>query len=160
MKNHNMICHIDDGSMGGGEPIPHDDYISFGDENQGNNPHPEYLNFEDDFKNGGYFNSERDNVFYYCIFAHYSWAYVFRDGEGWSWRSDRDGISSGNDMLISDNNMDPKIADQGQSFMHELGHRLGLGCPCPNWCAMRHGHEPTDYCSDCWGDIDLTLNIG
>ena len=167
-----ITLHIDDGCMGGGGTIIKSqfDHISFGDETQGNNPHPEYLNFHDDFKdnpnpNQDTFDDSRVDIFYYCVFAHKTWAYVERDGV-WSWRDDREGISSGADILISDSDLGNWLegdadypTDQAATFMHELGHRLGLSCPCPNECAMSY-EDYVGYCSNCWADIDLTLNIG
>ena len=108
------------------------------------------------------FNSVRDNVFHYCLFAGTNQ----NSGEGI-------GVVGGDTFIIS-----PGYCDDGYRvavcFMHELGHNI-LGVPthfindpgdsnpdkdhCPNKCTMdrtgtHNGKDVLGYCSSCWAVIE------
>jgi len=104
-----MILHIDDGSMGGGGPIPHVNSIS-GEEPYRDNP--------------SYHSTERHHIFHYCVFCHEinSGSY----GEGWA---------GGLSFVVADKTVKDHWGDDKNdivsTFMHELGHRLGLAHDSP-----------------------------
>ena len=142
--------HIDDGSMGGGGPIPHKDKIT-GEEPYRDNP--------------TYHSIERHHIFHYCVFCHELTTGSL--GEGWP---------GGLSFVIADKTCKDQWGDDTdqivKDFMHELGHNI-LGGGRADYGTHRDndGHHNTNtncvmctteaggtglyYCSDCWDDIDL-----
>ena len=159
--------HIDDGGMGGGESIPFTGYLY-------TDPDPDHVDFEE-LQELHFFENYTDisthpryNIFYYCILCHNG--YDNDDGD-----TEFDGITQPWGFQINNNNMGnfphTPWEDQAQTFIHELGHKLGLAKTssrhCPNkatngdWCAMRScEHQSTssfnnDYCYKCWSNISF-----
>ena len=149
MKNQNMICHIDDGSMGGGGPIPHDNEFEFPDD------------WDHNYNNN--FQTNRNGIFHYCVFAHE------KEGGGSRGQGGCPGYSGYTDMFVI---YDEAISEGlASTFIHELGHNL-LGIidnshwkgstgkdqtHCKNNCAMKtpyYSGRPTNYCSDCWNELN------
>ncbi len=145
--------HIDDGSMGGGGPIPHVNSI----QNAGiyrNDPN--------------YFNPNRDNIFYYCVIVH-------------DLTPAASGRGCGDRFALAGNILDTSTK-MASTFMHELGHCIevgdydvdldGDGILDPNedddgdgsWedycedknCAMIDYGWPVNYCSHHWSQVDLS----
>ena len=154
MKNQNMICHIDDGSMGGGGPIPHDSETTE-DEFLGTG-----INDPDSIV-GKYFTKDRYQIFHYCCFGHVD------DGNNNGWTH-----HNAYYFWISDaNNDEPSYEiDQAQSFMHELGHNLDLydlphtypegTVTQDDATAMRYGdHGDIDYHWIEWKNLDLVVSL-
>jgi hypothetical protein len=138
--------------MGGGEPIPHDDFMTFGN----NDPnHPNYIDFYDykwgtdwdsgadgipgtadagedngqlddaekQHLSGNYFNLNRWKIFHYCIMCHECWA--ISDGD---WTEHRAGRGEGSppDNGDDDFTITKRATKVQNTFMHELGRNLGL----------------------------------
>ena len=142
MKIIKIRLHIDDGSMGGGGPIPHMDSTS-----------------QDEFWDiivENYFAPERNHIFHYTCFGHVDDGYH----AGWGsrrgyyfWISD-DMLDEGYD---SDCNWRSHNTKQASLFMHELGHNLDLGDRGDKHTAMftppKGGNKQfwkKDYLSDEW----------
>ncbi len=132
--------HIDDGSMGGGGPIPHVNSIS-GEEPYRDDP--------------SYHSTERHHIFHYCVICHEQNS--GSPGAGWP---------GGLSFVVADATTSNFI----KTFIHELGHNVLGGGPadyhgdrdndghcdddsCAMWASSKSGCH--NYCSDCWGDIDL-----
>jgi hypothetical protein len=98
LQNKNIILHIDDGSMGGGGPIPHVNSIQSA------------VNYRID---PNYFSPNRDNIFYYCVIAH-------------DLTPAASGRGSGDNFALAGNVLDAPIKITS-TFMHELGHCIDLG---------------------------------
>ena len=120
--------HIDDGSMGGGGPIPHVDFVHYNTQPGDNNDLWDYRN--------NYFTNNRDGIFHYCLFAHQK-----SDGStttGWgAYLSDTfiiyDGAPAMNDWK-----------DQRKAFLHELGHNiLGAYCDVNDPVFLPRYHNPS-----------------
>jgi len=95
-----ITLHIDDDCMGGGTSIPHEETISFDTD-------------YDDYKDT-YFATEREDIFHYCLFAHF----VTSDGDNVG------GIHAGGHFTVAD--AEWTSIEAGSCFMHELGHAIGL----------------------------------
>jgi hypothetical protein len=129
--------HIDDGSMDGGTEIPYEPIVNYvNSDNSGRlaGPNNDFLDFKwgenwdtdsdsiidpgEDISNG-YFSPSRRGIFHYCLFVHD----MRKDGS-----TNKDGAAEimGDDLMVDDGQMYPKVMDQAQTFMHELGHNLGL----------------------------------
>jgi len=105
-----ITLHIDDGCMGGGGQITHQDELATEDKDGDLN------DWNDFYGNNNYFNSDRKHIFRYCIFAH-------EIDTGKSGRCDHI------DLFIvadADSVVNHEIKGQAGTFMHELGHTLGL----------------------------------
>lgn len=109
----NIVLHIDDGSMGGGGSIGYEEYITFG---QDDPAHPEYPDFYDDYKNGGQFSNNRDDIFHYVIFCDKCWA---DSGGGFNSNRAGRGEINGDDFVVCS-------SQSPYTFIHELGHNLDL----------------------------------
>lgn len=110
----NIHLWIDDGWMGGGQDIGYSEFITFGDTDPDN---PTYPDFYTDYKNNGFFSINRLGIFHYAIFCDKSWAM----SEG-IFTSNRIGLAEaigGNDFIVC-------TGYSKNTFMHELGHDLGL----------------------------------
>lgn len=107
-----ITLHVDYGQGGvwnGGNEIPHDDDLS-----------PVWTEF-DNIKAVN-FNSARERVFHYCIFAHNY------DNSGSSGLS-RNGSDAASDFIVALGGATGDCGTEEQqagTFMHELGHNLGL----------------------------------
>ena len=161
-RTHEITLHIDDGCMGGGRPIPHEDPIT-GDPNVLSSPWEEKFQDED----AGYFNPDRLHIFRYCVFAHR----ILDNSE-----TDHSGISGGDSFTVAHDvvNSMGSTAVAG-TFMHELGHTLGLGfdeginhgegCPSGYKSCMNYDYQLTlvDYHDgsggyyDDWGNLDFDI---
>ncbi|RLF69216.1 MAG: hypothetical protein DRN57_01380, partial [Thermoplasmata archaeon] len=108
---HDIALHIDDGCMGGGESIKHTETLS---EDEFNDL------FDKKYNTNEGFTQSRKKIFHYCIFADNIW--TGRSGKSYS--SNKfvvaDGHSVVNPIIGS------HVKGQAGSFMHELGHSLGL----------------------------------
>ena len=161
MKNRNISLHIDDGSMGGGGPVPHEDVLTW----------EEWCGYgTPDYPTGGlydqYFTHERKGIFHYCIFCH--------DGDHGEVGA---GIPGGDTFIICDAVC---FVNKVNAFIHELGHNiLGDGSTAAPYGGHRDGDghhnyewwESKDcamhwencnaetYCSKCWKDLDLDYCI-
>jgi len=146
--------HIDDGSMGGGGPIPHK-WDKF--------PESEKDKLYSETGLWSYFTPTRHHIFHYCIFAHYGWK---------PWHNWHGGNAEhpGDTFLIFEEAWG-NPSEVAKGFMHELGHNLDLN-HCDNkaegyeddWfggeCDMKQGKRETHgYCTDCWEQIDLITGI-
>lgn len=102
-----ITLHIDDGSFGGGNALTHNDDLSL------------WENF-DSIKEAN-FLSARKSIFHYCIFAH-----------NLAGMGSTSGISRGipgNGLVVSLGGWTNKTGttqEQAGTFMHELGHNIGL----------------------------------
>lgn len=106
-KKTGITLHVDTGELGGGNEVVHDANLS-----------PVWTEF-DAIKSAN-FNDGRGAVFHYCLFAH--------DYEG----TTSSGISKdipASDFIVSLGSWDygtGTVKQQAGTFMHELGHNLGL----------------------------------
>jgi hypothetical protein len=98
--------------MGGGEALDYEKYITFRDED----PTKSYPNFYIDYKNGGHFESERKDIFHYCIMVDNCWA---DSGSGFNGDRAGRGETGGDDFVVCS-------SQSKYTFMHELGHNLDL----------------------------------
>jgi hypothetical protein len=108
----NIVLHIDDGTMNGGNEIPHseDGTYEWKDPVSGN-----WNDFEDYYDN--HFASRRQGVFHYCIFAHD----ITYDG------TEVGGVAnSGHAGHLSVSNAANTKNIQAKYLLHELGHTIGL----------------------------------
>ena len=175
---HNIMMHIDDGSMGGGgEEIPYKEKITYHETNE---IYWKYF-LHDNITN------ERKGVFHYVIFCSYG--AITRGGYSFQAFDNLDGfvlaIQYIKDWRIRESQRELSTASL---FMHELGHNLGLfeytfggidneSCNTP-WHAgwwkyanyksclnYRYAFSLVDYSDgsrvtndyDDWGNIDLTF---
>jgi len=170
---HGIALHIDRGEMGGGNEITYDDSLTdeewYGWEdrldptdidNDDNTNEPDGMDDDGDLWSlasnehiyGRHFTDARFGIFHYCVFIHDT-------------AESADGCSIGNTFVICDWNMNPRVNDQTQTFLHELGHGIldeldanhqstasGDSTPryhCRNDCAMFwSGSLKDDYCSE------------
>ncbi len=101
--------HLDDGLMGGGEEIEHRDPLS-------------ETEFKQDLYNSNYngnhgFTQSRKGKFHYCVFAD----------EIWTGRSGINPSSVKETFVVADgHSLVDDVTAQAGTFMHELGHSLGL----------------------------------
>lgn len=107
--------HVDTGQLGGGNPVPHQENTSFG----GGSP----KTFEQ--IKACNFDFARAPVFHYTLFAH-------DYGECVSYGGVSEGVP-GNDLMLTegswldeDGKPGGKVPAQAATFLHELGHNLGL----------------------------------
>jgi hypothetical protein len=106
-KKTGITIHIDTGEFGGGNEVPHDANLS-----------PVWTEF--DAIKAANFDDKRSAIFHYCLFAH--------DYEG----TTSSGISRdipASDFIVSLGSWDygtGTMKQQAGTFMHELGHNLGL----------------------------------
>jgi len=135
--------HIDDGSMGGGGPIDHENVITM------TVTQPGYKNFYDDYKgrdsNGNgrldsneviinpndgkpFFSHLRSQIFRYTIICH---TYGTMTQQGFKELTPEDGVYGVNDpdgnddiLILGITNTNPH--EMALTFMHELGNNLGL----------------------------------
>jgi hypothetical protein len=179
--SHNIVLHIDDGSMGGGESIPHfytkiehpngllfDDswYIGIDAFDLFNIRDGDPLDLNSDgIKNGPYFEYNRRDIFHYALIAHNRLTYI-PETESWEMRDNTFGITTGgrHDYLLLfgtaiENEPDIEL---WEVFIHELGHNLvGLSNTCihndPSTPENEHidmmGHCIDPSCILYWGDI-------
>ena len=124
--------HIDDGSMGGGGPIPYDDRLN---NNKWNNLYNN--NGLDGFGNYG-FTPERLHIFHYCIFAHRNAAGSSSVG-GESFARD--------DRLVIYHDVRKTTPEVVFTFLHELGHNL-LGHRDPAGISWDHNPRATHLVTD------------
>ncbi len=109
-KRHAIYLHVDDGCMGGMNELAHQNVLS--------SPWEETYQ-----SNPRYFNPNRLHIFHYALIAHK----VSIDGS-----EDRSGCGGGDSFTIAEDvipgwpEYDYDTALAG-TFMHELGHTLGLG---------------------------------
>lgn len=152
-SRHNIALHIDDGAMGGGTSVTHDDELDY--------------NTEWDIYYNNYFTANRRHIFHHCIMCH------LEINDPW----DKDilgrGECPGDAFVLYDQNLGgtwpwtDRTTMQAHVFMHEIGHNLlgyadhldGIG-HCSHTCAMQTNLNPwdthaIDYCGDCWADLDL-----
>jgi len=116
---HGIILHIDNGNMGDGNVIPHDD-VTTEAEFVGNwvwDPIRQRTVHDPNGNSiyGQFFSDERIGIFHYAVFGHTADINV----DGYTWMFD-------DALWISDINMYPRTEDQANTLMHELGHQLGL----------------------------------
>jgi hypothetical protein len=123
-KKHGINVHIDTGSLGDGRPIPHVYYL-YTEIDRNENDLYDY------YSNSGYFNIIRRGIYHYSIFCHYGYDKDknTKDFEG-------SGEEPGDVFQICDEQLTPGIDSdvnyishdrkQTSTFMHELGHNLGL----------------------------------
>jgi hypothetical protein len=123
---HNITLHIDDGWMGGGNEVSDVDYV----DTWWNSGISGHVNFDQYYANN--FSIEHRVFFRYCLFCHLGWHQTYNSGIDGCARSVLD-----DQFLIAGENMD-SLMDQAQTFMHELGHCIGL----PDV-----GHMRNDYIS-------------
>ncbi len=104
--------HMDQGKMGGGEQVQHCDGDTITLDNRGGD-HDDFGDYYDDD-----FNNARKSRFHYCLMADR----VKHNGDyvGGTANDPHDGH-----FTVADGEWDNK-AETGSSFMHELGHVLGL----------------------------------
>ena len=126
--------HIDDGSMGGGGPVPHDDDLYYNI--MVKKEKTSFLTdiMENYFRPTGTGCESRKGIFHYAVFCH-NLHVPDSDPPGCSQsgsgRLNSDdprnykNACSGEFFIIADNKID--TTDQAYVFMHELGHNLGLG---------------------------------
>jgi len=176
--NHNIMMHIDDGSMGGGgEEIPYKEKITYHETNE---IYWKYFLHEN-------MTNERKGAFHYVIFCSYG--AITRGGYSFQALDNLDGfvlaIQYIRDWRVRESQRELSTASL---FMHELGHNLGLfeytfggidneSCNMP-WHAgwwkyanyksclnYRYSFSLVDYSDgsrgandyDDWGNIDLTF---
>lgn len=102
-----ITLHVDTGNLGGGNALPHD-----------NDLNPVWTEF--DALKSANFAPEREPIFHYCIFAH-----NYSGGTS-------SGLSRGipaSDFIVSLGSWTNQVGtmkQQAGTFMHELGHNLGL----------------------------------
>ena len=160
--------HIDDGSMGGGGPIMHyKDYLYFGVKDPNNNDPPsgsgEYNDFYDVKSN--YFDNNRNGMFHYCIFGHYfSWWKDGQERKG-TYKAAGTGIYSGGHFFLGDKriheiNPDHVSGQQANTFMHELGHALGLD-DYEGGSESSMGGAPSTKVGygTAWGDLEIDFSL-
>ncbi|MBD3408209.1 MAG: hypothetical protein GF411_18955 [Candidatus Lokiarchaeota archaeon] len=113
--------HIDDGCMGGGEEIPYDKYLT--ESEKDNDIIPNYFKKLPDGS-----ASNRNGIFFYCIMA-----YLEPDSDPDDSLSSTSslGESSGSPIVIFNGNFGT-AGEISKTFMHELGHCLGLDHPSDN----------------------------
>ena len=161
-KDHNIRLHIDDGSMGGGGPIPHKNSLYY-DPNEYwfwvdgsgdfNNPRRKAGDNDDfyDYKfDPNHFNPNRKGIFHYALFIHDIECEGFPDA-GAASDTPGDDICMGHEGLDSD-------SDVAKRFMHELGRNFGLGTATTKDTVMyKISVEATciDYIDDEWKSIYL-----
>ena len=102
-----ITLHVDTGDLGGGNPLPHDDNLN-----------PVWTEF-DAIKRDN-FAPEKEPIFHYCVFAH-----NYSGGTS-------SGLSRGipaSDFIVSLGSWPEQVGtpmQQAGTFMHELGHNIGL----------------------------------
>lgn len=134
--------HVDDGDMGGGQTIP-DDLETSVEEFNGN------VQFGDPNGNhlyGNYFSDDRVGVFHYAVIAnHYQGDLILQSTFGVTPRILSDGfmvfISTIRNVCHFIHGNEYNIA---KSFIHELGHGLGLYHP-PNNDALWKNRDTSMY---------------
>jgi len=183
---HGIALHIDRGEMGGGSQVTHEDTIRFTHDNDDDdrNGNPDSPGLWDDFydfkygedenfngildagedRNGNgridsYFDHARFGIFHYVLFTHETeswWNNQWHiDSAGW-------GEQPGNDFIVT-----KRVSKVENTFMHELGHNLGLshtnGQPNEKDSVM---YTPSadanrlDYFSSQWAVLDFTQVVG
>ncbi len=111
---HDIRLHIDRGRMGGGgDLVEYEEHITFGQRDPNN---PDIPDFYDEYKNGGYYQNSRENKFHYVIFCDGCWA---NSGTGFNGDRAGRGEINGDDFVVCS-------SKSKYTFMHELGHNLGL----------------------------------
>ncbi len=97
--------YIDDGDYGGGEQIKHKDTLSELD----------FIDLYDSNYNGNNgFTQSRESKFHYCVFADGIW-------------TGRTGRCHGDRFVVADGHiLIGGVTAQAGTFMHELGHSIGL----------------------------------
>lgn len=172
MKNHSIVLHIDDGSMGGGGPVPH--HKNLVDLTH----HGVYHDFNDlyDYQYF-YFNFiMKREIFHYCLIAHKHGDYV--EGKDKYYEMDTGGETylgyHPNFILFGASDRFEKYS--AHVFMHELGHNLlgdksdatkcgdeyldNQGHHDDKKCAMHFsGGKAYDYCQRCWCELDLANSL-
>jgi hypothetical protein len=131
-KKHGIALHIDDGSMGGGGPIPHEKKTKFYRDNGDNNDFwdKHKINSFETTIQKGYYNT-RQSVFHYCIFAHNAESddKSTHLGKGEIPYTDKKGIEGADDLIIGDENKLKKNAElldlYGLSDYYDLFQTLG-----------------------------------
>ena len=165
LKIHDMILHIDDGSMGGGGPIPHSDMI-FYDANEwlGRGPDPkridgpnnDFYDYKGTLNDQEYFDWSRKDIFHYTVCVH---DYYREDDLAGTKKYP--GASSevpGDDMCITWEGMENDATKQAKRFMHELGRNLGLGTSNTKDTVMYRisaESKVIDFNSNEWNSINL-----
>jgi len=162
---HGIALHIDRGEMGGGGQVTHEDPVTH-DMNILSDP------WEDKFQNNpAYFDPDRFHIFHYCMMAHR----ILYDGS-----TDRSGVGGGDSFTVAEEVIpgwplyDYNTALAG-TFMHELGHTLGLGfqdgwnhgngCPSGYRSCMNYDYQFSlvDYHDGAggfyndWGNLDYVI---
>ena len=154
----NSKLHIDDGCMGGGTSIPHEDPITH---------ETNYLSMDGEHSlKDTYFDRLGQHVFFYCIQCH---RMKTEDWGGVHYESSWGGRGGGGMFIQCQDAIGSNTVHLAHNFMHELGNCIGLSGKtywddakqewiylCTGNCAMNpNTKEAVDYCSDCWTDIDL-----
>ena len=153
-----ITLHIDDGCMGGGTSIPHEDPITH---------ETNYLSMDGEHSlKDTYFDRLGQHVFFYCIQCH---RMKTEDWGGVHYESSWGGRGGGGMFIQCQDAIGSNTVHLAHNFMHELGNCIGLSGKtywddakqewiylCTGNCAMNpNTKEAVDYCSDCWTDIDL-----
>ena len=139
--------HIDDGSMGGGGPIPHVGGTSWTEFYGTGRNDPNSIT-------GQYFTDNRYGIFHYCAYVH-----DITDND-WVGEAARHHWA----FMISE--PDVPGDKEWKTFLHELGHNLEAR-PKPTHlndeghhqitsCIMHASSwDGTNYCSTCWNSFDI-----
>ena len=148
ISNRVMILHIDDGSMGWGGPIPHEDPVT--------DSYDKLSSSGEEWLYDNKFDNERKGIFHYCIICQHIQG---TESRGHGEYHDDEFTLAGNRISGTD--------AWCHVFMHELGHNLGLihydtpkdhpfaGNSCMLSWEEKYGYY-IDYTEDEWKLIDLT----
>ncbi len=146
---HGIALHIDDGEMRGGQGFGHAVHTTFDDTDPANPGFPDFYDTKGSAALPNLFNWDRKGMYHYVLFVHHLWRFDADSGE---WSDEYGGVGEGSgrmlgvhggdDILVADGHMGWLSERQAKTFMHELGHNLGLCHPGEGTCPGTGG-EPT-----------------
>ena len=116
-----IALHVDTGQFGGGTAIPHQKTMSFS--------HGEPRDFYE--AKACFFDFARAPAFHYAIFGHDTYfplgtAHACGSVGGIAWEFGNDLMVTHGSWINEEGQIGPPVIGEASTFMHELGHSLGL----------------------------------